>query len=249
MNHKFTGIWIPAQVWLCAELTMQEKFFVAEIEALSTTGPCFASNEYLAEFSQLSVPRVKSVLSSLEKKGWLIRNTKHTQAGKRRTMSVNRSKYYPKNEPASIENDTLQGLDSIPCKDQIQSIYNKEDNKDLEILGSSDDKPAENPVKQKKEYPSEFEELWKQKPERQGANPKRKAYQAYTARLKANATHDEMMAGLLRYKKHLEEQQKLNTPFVMQMSTFLGPDEHFKEQWTFNSSQQPHQQQRKINDL
>ncbi|QSM00577.1 DNA replication protein [Oceanospirillum phage vB_OliS_GJ44] len=248
MNHKFTGVWIPAQVWLSTELTMQEKFFVAEIEALSTTGPCFASNEYLAEFSQLSVPRVKSVLSSLEKKGWLIRNTKHTQAGKRRTMSVNRSKYYPKNESASIGNDTLQGLDSIPCKDRIQSIYNKEDNKELETLGSSDDKPADTPAKPKNEYTPEFEEIWKEKPNRAGSNPKRSAFKAYKARLKDNATPEEILAGLLRYKKHLEEQQKLNTPFVMQMATFLGPDEHFREQWTFNTPK-PEQQTRKINDL
>jgi len=103
-----------------------------------------------------------------------------------------------------------------------------------ENIGSSGDKPAEKPVKQKHEYPPEFEQLWSQIPTRAGSNPKRKAYQAYTARLKANATHDEMLAGLLRYKKHLEEQQKLNTPFVMQMATFFGPDEHFKEQWTFN---------------
>lgn len=145
----------------------------------------------------------------------------------------------------------IQGLkshDSVMIESELvmQDKIRLEENR--ENIGSSSDKPADKPVKQKQEYPPEFEELWKQKPERQGANPKRKAYQAYTARLKANATHDEMLAGLLRYKKHLEEQQKLNTPFVMQMARFFGPDEHFKEQWTFNNPQQQ-QQTRKINDL
>lgn len=247
-NKGFSGVWIPAHVWQSSELTMQEKFFSAEIEGLSQSGPCFASNEYLAEFSQLSVPRVKAILSSLEKKGWLIRNTSNTKSGKKRTMHVNRDKYYPKTH-SSIENNTTQVLKTIPPKDRIQSIYNKEDNKALEKHGSSEDKPAVNTAKQKKEYPPEFESLWSAKPNRQGGNPKASAFNAYNARLRSGAKHEEIAAGLERYKQYLKEQQKENTQYVMQMATFLGPDEHYNEPWTFNTPANPQQRQRVINQL
>lgn len=85
-------------------------------------------------------------------------------------------------------------------------------------------------------YPDEFEWLWKHKPGRIGANPKKKAYSACKARLKSGSSWREMAEGMKRYTVHCQSEGKLNTQYVMQMATFFGPDEHFKEQW---SVQQP----------
>jgi len=80
-------------------------------------------------------------------------------------------------------------------------------------------------------YPDEFEWVWKNKPQRIGANPKRKAYNACRARLKEGATWRELAEGMKRYSEHCKTEQKLNSQYVMQLATFFGPDEHFKEQW------------------
>lgn len=205
-------------------------------------GFCWPSHQYIADQCEISKRSVINHISALEKMGLVTIKKRKKESG------GNQSNYYylhldgVKNLRGGSENSAPSPSENsapITCH-SLEPVK--------QTLGSSDDKPAEKPVKQKEEYPAEFEQLWSQIPQRIGANPKRKAYQAYTARLKANATHDEMLAGLQRYKKHCEEQQKLNTPFVMQMATFFGKDEHFKEQWTFNSQQQQ-QQTRKINDL
>lgn len=83
------------------------------------------------------------------------------------------------------------------------------------------------------EYPSDFEQLWAEKPERAGGNPKREAYQAYSARLKAGYTYEQMLEGLRRYAAYLEATGKLGTEFVQTVATFLGPKKlSFLEDWT-----------------
>jgi hypothetical protein len=80
-------------------------------------------------------------------------------------------------------------------------------------------------------YPQPFEELWLLRPQRVGNNPKRKAYNAYNARLKDGHTHQDMIEGLKRYTAFCKVSGTLNTPYVMHMATFLGPDENFMELW------------------
>lgn len=80
-------------------------------------------------------------------------------------------------------------------------------------------------------YPDKFEQLWQLRPQRVGNNPKRKAYNAYNARLKEGYTHLDILEGLKRYVAFCEVLGTINTPYVMHMSTFLGPDENFTEEW------------------
>lgn len=199
-------------------------------------GFCWPSHQHIADQCEMSKRSVINHISALQEAGLI------TVKKRKKETGGNHSNYYylhldgvkdmhqplVKNLHGGSENSAPSPSENsapITCH-SLEPVK--------EPIGSSDDKPAEIPAKPKSQYTPEFEELWKNKPERQGANPKRKAFQAYTARLKDNSKPEEMMEGLQRYKKHLEEQQKLNTPFVMQMATFFGPDEHFKEQWTFN---------------
>ena len=80
-------------------------------------------------------------------------------------------------------------------------------------------------------YPDQFEQLWLLRPQRVGNNPKRKAYNAYNARLKEGHTHSDMIEGLKRYVAFCGVSGTINSPYVMHMSTFLGPDENFTEEW------------------
>jgi len=81
------------------------------------------------------------------------------------------------------------------------------------------------------QYPEEFEWIWKNKPARIGSNPKKKAFNACRARIKEGATWRELAEGMQRYTAHCKTEQKLNSQYVMQLATFFGPDEHFKEAW------------------
>jgi uncharacterized protein YdaU (DUF1376 family) len=80
-------------------------------------------------------------------------------------------------------------------------------------------------------YPEAFEQVWTVYPERAGGNPKRSAFKAWSARLKDGATADDILAGVERYRRYCETMGKVGTEFVKQAATFLGPDEHFREEW------------------
>lgn len=71
-ERAFRGIWIPADIWLSRDLSIQEKVMLVEIDSLqSPTRGCYKSNRKLAEFFQLSANRVSEIISSLAKKGWI----------------------------------------------------------------------------------------------------------------------------------------------------------------------------------
>lgn len=98
------------------------------------------------------------------------------------------------------------------------------------VVIQDDEQPA--PAKTAKpQYPGEFEWIWNHKPERAGGNGKKSAYNACRARIKAGATWRELAEGLKRYVAHCKSEGKLGTPYVMQMATFFGPDEHFRNEW------------------
>lgn len=80
-------------------------------------------------------------------------------------------------------------------------------------------------------YSGVFERTWAIYPRRAGGNPKRRAIQAWSARIKAGATADEIHAGTERYARFCDATGKTGTEYVKQAATFFGPDEHFREAW------------------
>ena len=73
VKREFKGVWINREVWLNEDLTIQEKFLLVEIDSLDNDNSCFASNDYFAEFMGLKNRRVKYIIESLIKKGFLKR--------------------------------------------------------------------------------------------------------------------------------------------------------------------------------
>lgn len=71
MERDFKGIWIPKEIWLSKKLTLQEKVFLVEIDSLDNHEGCYASNEYFANFFNLSKNRCTEIIKSLEKKGYI----------------------------------------------------------------------------------------------------------------------------------------------------------------------------------
>jgi hypothetical protein len=71
MERDFKGIWIPKEIWLAKDLTLQEKVFLVEIDSLDNEDGCFATNSYFAEFFELSKTRVSLVVKSLIDKKYI----------------------------------------------------------------------------------------------------------------------------------------------------------------------------------
>lgn len=81
---------------------------------------------------------------------------------------------------------------------------------------------------------AEFEPAWQAYPKRPGAS-KAGSLKAWRARRKAGATAAEMLAGVERYAAYCAA-SATEPRFIKQPSTFFGPDEHFRADWTFTPS-------------
>lgn len=65
-DRDFKGVWIPKEIWLDKSLSMLEKGILTEIDSLDNgVDGCWASNEYIANFCQCSVPKVTNAISKL----------------------------------------------------------------------------------------------------------------------------------------------------------------------------------------
>jgi hypothetical protein len=73
LERDFKGVWIKKEIWLNTNLSLIEKVLIVEIDSLDKSNRgCFASNEYLAKFVQLSEGRVANIISDLKKRDFLI---------------------------------------------------------------------------------------------------------------------------------------------------------------------------------
>lgn len=87
LNRDFKGIWIPAELWLSDNLTLQEKVFYVEIDSLDNEDGCYANNEYFAKFFKISKTRVSLVIKSLINKK-LISSEILKEKGNKRTLRI-----------------------------------------------------------------------------------------------------------------------------------------------------------------
>ena len=71
MDRDFKGVWIPKEIWLNKDLTLQEKVFLVEIDSLDNNEGCYASNQYFADFFGLSTTRVSLIIKYLIEKGYI----------------------------------------------------------------------------------------------------------------------------------------------------------------------------------
>jgi Mn-dependent DtxR family transcriptional regulator len=97
MNRNFKGVWIPKEIWLSKELSLQEKIFLVEIDSLDNEEGCYASNNYFAEFFNLSKSRASQVINELEKKGLItikLTNKENSKEIDKRIIYINTENGY-----------------------------------------------------------------------------------------------------------------------------------------------------------
>ena len=113
VNRSFRGVWIPRDIWLNKDLSITEKCFLAEIDSLGGSEEgCFASNQYFAEFFNLSKERARKIIGELNKKGYLEITLTYKEASKEvdqriiKLIGYGHKQPYGQNQPGgTVEND------------------------------------------------------------------------------------------------------------------------------------------------
>lgn len=110
-NHEFTGVFIPAHIWLSKELEPAEKMLLGEIEALSKkTGWCSAGRKHFAEWLNCSEPNVSYYTAKLERMGFV--EVKRTP-GFGSKMRVVLAKFYADQPVNGIDGGSKEALRGV----------------------------------------------------------------------------------------------------------------------------------------
>ncbi|GKX29037.1 hypothetical protein SH1V18_15170 [Vallitalea longa] len=159
MERDFKGIWIPKEIWLSDDLTMQERIFLVEIDSLDNNGGCYAKNEHFAKFFNLSKNRCSEVIKSLETKDYIY--IKYIKDGKqiiKRIIQVtnkgfNRDVKIPYRDIEYPHRDTEYPLRDVdyPPSENCEESNTKYNNTSNNIYSKSDE-PEEAPKETKNLY-------------------------------------------------------------------------------------------------
>jgi len=76
-NNQFT-LYIPSEISSDPNLSLSEMRVLATIKALDKDKSCFATNSYMAECLNISTRQVSRIISSLEKKGYILVENKNS---------------------------------------------------------------------------------------------------------------------------------------------------------------------------
>jgi hypothetical protein len=198
-ERDFKGVWIKKEIWLNTNLTLIEKVLIVEIDSLDNSERgCFASNEYLAKFVNLSEGRVANIISDLKKRDFIIQlffdgrnrglrtNKLKCESSFNENVKAESTKTGKQNTRKREHNNTMNNTDNntiISSKNSKEFCQNEEDVyfEDLEefpIFESVEIKKKLNPFSIVAEAQKEKEKncLKKEKAERK-PNPN---YEAFT---------------------------------------------------------------------
>jgi hypothetical protein len=122
MSENFKGVFIPADIFLIKDLSLAEKILIVTILGLDNGSGCYASNEYLSKFVQITPTSCSGIISNLKKSGLLFEPKKFD--GRKRYLSVNTNFLYDM-PTINIDADLKKDLSSIS---NIEMQTNEKDN-------------------------------------------------------------------------------------------------------------------------
>tara|TARA_R110002049_G_scaffold309180_1_gene518103 strand:- start:4952 stop:5662 length:711 start_codon:yes stop_codon:yes gene_type:complete len=139
MSRDFKGIWIPKEIWLSKDLTLQEKVFLVEISSLDNSKGCYANNKYFSDFFGISKTRVSLVIKSLVDKKYITSKIIYKEGSKQilnRVLNISYRPYLTKvKEPTQQklkDNNTVNNtVNKISKKTEIvflEQVHNCFDN-------------------------------------------------------------------------------------------------------------------------
>lgn len=148
-DRAFKGVWIPADIWLNKNLTIYEKAIYAEIDSLDGEKHCWASNEYLAEFCQMSIPTISRAITHLIELGLIERVSFD---GRQRILKITKESRLI--SEISLPNQTDES-DLSPSEFLLYRENKKENNREAPAPALAE----VSPVSSKRNFRKEHEEL------------------------------------------------------------------------------------------
>jgi len=88
--ESFNGIWIPKQIVLDVNLNITQKYILSIIKALDNEKHCYATNNYFAKLSKLSITRISNIIKELKDLGYILSTMQKTKSGSQRVLRINR---------------------------------------------------------------------------------------------------------------------------------------------------------------
>ena len=122
MSENFKGVFIPADIFLIKDLSLAEKILIVTILGLDNGSGCYASNEYLSKFVQITPTSCSGIISNLKKYGLLFEPKKFD--GRKRYLSVDTNFLFSM-PTINMDADLKKDLGSIS---NIESQTNEKDN-------------------------------------------------------------------------------------------------------------------------
>ena len=131
-NFNLDFLAIPTEYILNPDLKWVEKALLSEVLFFSKNGQCFASNEYFAQFLNLTADRVKHIIPDLVKRGYLNSETKYNteKRKKERILTLTDQSAISNTTHSAIFNtDQSAKNDTIIYKEEYNNIeYNSNNN-------------------------------------------------------------------------------------------------------------------------
>ena len=195
-NRDFKGVWIPKEIWLNTDLSIIEKVLLVEIDSLDNSDRgCFASNEYLAKFVQLSEGRVANIISDLKKRKFIIQVFFD---GRNRGLRISKSESsFNENVKAESTKTGKQPTQKREHNNTVNKTSNNTDHKGCENDFSLPDLEIKNPFSRQSYHDSlSYEQGEKEKEKISGKREKeREPSQTYLC-FSAFASTYERLAGV-----------------------------------------------------
>jgi hypothetical protein len=200
MERSFKGIWIPKEIWLSDDLGWTEKFLLAEIDSLSQSNECFATNEHFAKFFNISKDRVSKIISSLSHKGYAEVSLIYKEGTKQVEKRIITTRGYRRKQ-----------LEGIGENNYTPIGENTEDNNT--VINNT----ITNTKKDNAHLHSQFESFWSEYPRKVD---KKKASTSFLRALKKHSL-EEIVNGTKRYAA-LIKHEGTEVKFIKHASTFLN---------------------------
>jgi hypothetical protein len=209
MEREFKGVWVPKEIYLHEGLTPTDKFLLVEIDSLSKNGECFASNEHFSKFLGITKKHVSKLISKFVNMGLITVDLKY----KENTKEVEKRII----TPIRIEAPTPPHRSTYPHRIEAPTPIRIEE-EDINTVINNTINNTNNKVLNNKLMESEFEDLWKMYPRKQG---KKKALQNYIKARKNKVEYETIENGLKNYIKYVKS-NNVEEQFIKHGSTWFG---------------------------
>ena len=225
-QRGFKGVWIPKEIWLNTELSWSEKGLLVEIDSLNTSNGCWATNKHFSEFLGISENRVSHLISNLKEKGYIKVFIQYRDGTKqiekrviRTTDKVIKSPIVENNNTPIVENNNTycrKQQHPIVENNNTPIVENDKDNKPL--INNTINNTSNNMRKSYQAVKNDFEEVWKEYPNKKG---KSKAFNAYQKAIADGVPHEVILQGVKSYAKECHN-KRTNPEFIAHGSTWFG---------------------------